>query len=138
MASGHCSCTAVSYTVDGPLRDVVNCHCDRCRRITGHFMAATAAAIADITIADPNTNLAWYEPTADVGYGFCRACGSTLFWRSADRPDVWSITAGSLDQPTGLTTTRALFVAEAGDYHRLDHELIGIPYDGRVPPGVGD
>jgi hypothetical protein len=83
MPSGHCCCTAVSYTIDGPLCDVVNCHCDRCRRITGHFLAATAAAVADITITDPDANLTWYEPTADVGYGFCRTCGSTLFWRSA-------------------------------------------------------
>ena len=136
MPSGHCSCAAVSYTVDGPLRDVVNCHCDRCRRITGHFMAATAAAVVDITITDHGANLTWYEPTADVGYGFCRNCGSTLFWRSADRADVWSITAGSLDLPTGLTTTRALFVAEAGDYHRLDHDLVEVAYDGGVPPGL--
>jgi hypothetical protein len=126
----------VSYSVDGPLRDVVNCHCDRCRRITGHFMAATATAVADMVITDPGSTLSWYEPTHDVGYGFCRSCGSTLFWRSADRPDVWSIAAGTLDQPTGLTTTRALFVAEAGDYHRLDHELDEVPYDGGVPPGV--
>jgi hypothetical protein len=136
MPSGRCSCASVSYVVDGPLRDVVNCHCDRCRRITGHFMAATAAAVADMSITDTGASLTWYEPTDEVGYGFCRTCGSTLFWRSADRADVWSISAGTLDQPTGLTTTRALFVAEAGDYHRLDHDLIEVQYDGGTPPGV--
>jgi hypothetical protein len=43
-ASGRCECGGVSYTVVGPLRSVWNCHCHRCRRFTGHHMAATAAA----------------------------------------------------------------------------------------------
>lgn len=39
---GRCDCGAVLYEMTGPLRDVFNCHCFRCRRFTGHHMAATA------------------------------------------------------------------------------------------------
>ena len=131
---GHCGCAGVQYSVDGPLRGVVNCHCDRCRRMTGHFMAATAARVADLSVDDPECLLRWWAPTEAVGYGSCSRCGSTLFWKSGDRPDVWSIAAGTLDQPTGLSTTTALFVAEASDYHRLDHELREILRDEVRPP----
>ena len=47
---GGCMCAAVRYQVTGPLRDVVGCHCSQCRRMTGHFMAASAARLADFSI----------------------------------------------------------------------------------------
>ncbi|MFM7784547.1 MAG: GFA family protein, partial [Gammaproteobacteria bacterium] len=40
--SGACLCGVVRYTVQGPLRPVVVCHCTQCRRQTGHYLAATS------------------------------------------------------------------------------------------------
>ena len=83
-------------------------------------MAATAADASHVTITDEAKLLTWYERTPEVHYGFCRQCGSSLFWRATNKPQHLSITAGTLDQPTGLRTTLALFGDEAGDYHHLD------------------
>ena len=79
-------------------------------------MAATAAHPDQVTFAADDT-LRWYQPDDTVEYGFCSQCGSSLFWRAIAIPDKLCITAGSLDQPTGLTTTKAWWIAEAGDYH---------------------
>jgi hypothetical protein len=114
-ATGRCACGALTYTVDGPLRDVWNCHCYRCRRITGHHMAGTRADADAVTIS--GDTLRWYEPDASCGYGFCGDCGSSLFYRAADRPQYLVIGAGTLDQPTGLHTVAAWWMAEHGDYH---------------------
>ena len=116
-ASGRCLCGAVSFQVFGDLRDVVNCHCHRCRRFTGHHMAATAADVADLTIEDGDSNLRWYYPVPDAGYGFCQQCGSSLFWRSRLTVGQISICAGTLDPPTDLKTVRAWWTSEASDYH---------------------
>ncbi len=121
VRTGGCACGAVRYETRGPLRDVVNCHCERCRRVTGHFMAATASADGDLVVTGEGA-LQWWEAAAGVRYGFCRFCGSTLFWR-ADGADRTSIAAGTIDPPTALTTTSAWYVADASDYHRLDHTL---------------
>ncbi len=126
--TGSCLCGDVTYAVDGPLADVVNCHCVRCRRHTGHFMAATEAAPGDVTIS--GDALRWYHVDPDdVEYGFCGTCGSTLFWRAAVRPNIIDIAAGTLDPPTGLATKQAIFVADASDYHRLDPDLPQVPHD---------
>ena len=117
-ASGQCLCGAITFSTLGELRDVFNCHCHRCRRFTGHHMAATATAIADLVINDSGSHLAWYFPVADAGYAFCRTCVSSLFWRSKSAPDRISICAGALNPPTGLRTTQAWWVSEASDYHR--------------------
>lgn len=120
-ATGRCLCGAVAYAVNGPLRNVLNCHCERCRRITGHHMAASAARTDAIEIADAST-LRWFHPhdDPDIGYAFCTTCGSSLFWRPNAQADQWSICAGTLDGPTGLTTTADWFADEAGDYFNLD------------------
>ncbi len=124
QTTGGCACGAVRYRVRGDLRPVWNCHCDRCRRVTGHFMAATASAVDDIVIESEST-LRWYHPDDDpsVGYGFCTTCGSTLFWRSTVDVRQMSIAAGTLDPPTGLHSEAALSGASASDYHVLDASI---------------
>jgi hypothetical protein len=116
-ASGRCLCGGVSFQVFGELRDVFNCHCHRCRRFTGHHMAATAAQVTDLKIQDDENNLRWFYPVPDAGYAFCGTCGSSLFWQSRRNADRISICAGTLDPPTNLTTVRAVWVHEASDYH---------------------
>ena len=54
-ATGGCACGSVRYQVVGELRDVINCHCEPCRRFTGHFMTGTAAAIGDLVIESDDT-----------------------------------------------------------------------------------
>ena len=95
---GRCHCGQVSYDVDGPMRQVVECHCESCRRITGSVWQATGARRSDVTIHDDGAALTWYRSSEPVERGFCRHCGSTLFFRR-DGVDTITITAGSLDQP---------------------------------------
>ncbi len=81
-------------------------------------MAATAVHPEQITFLSDAT-LRWYDPVPTVHYGFCGTCGSTLFWKADEITDRICISAGTLDQPTGLTTAKAWWVSEAGDYHVL-------------------
>jgi hypothetical protein len=91
-------------------------------------MAATSVAAEQLRLLGSET-LMWYEPADGVAYGFCSRCGSSLFWKAAAKPTI-SITAGSLDQPTGLRTTSAWWVTEAGDYHARQPGLDEHPFDG--------
>lgn len=115
LSCGGCRCGGVRYIVEGALRPVFYCHCEDCRRITGHHMAATSAAADDVRFESEET-LTWYSAQPLVSYGFCGRCGSTLFWKSDDKPGRLSICAGTLDQPTGLTTEGVLFGDEVADY----------------------
>jgi hypothetical protein len=91
-------------------------------------MAATAATPSDVHF-DSDETLTWYAAAEGVEYGFCEHCGSSLFWRTAGDPDKLCLAAGALDQPTGLRTTRAWYVAEAGDYHERPPGLENFDYE---------
>jgi hypothetical protein len=115
---GRCLCGAVQYEVRGPLRPVVACHCEMCRRTSGHFVAATAARRRHMILHEER-GLRWFESSAKARRGFCQFCGSNLFWEAKDGPNI-SIMAGTLDKPTGLAIAAHVCVADAGDYYRID------------------
>ena len=41
QATGGCLCGSVTYAVSGDLANIVACHCEQCRKTSGHFVAAT-------------------------------------------------------------------------------------------------
>lgn len=114
---GGCACGAVRYEVRGPLRPVVVCHCEQCRRHTGHAHAATRAWKADLEVSG-RESLRWYRSSEKARRGFCGACGSSLFWQSFEG-DTVAILAGSLDAPTGLRTAGHIYVGEKSDYYAI-------------------
>lgn len=129
MLTGKCHCGRVRYEIAGPVRQVVECHCETCRRITGSVWHATGARQADLTISDDDGALNWYRSSAKVERGFCSNCGSTMFFRR-DGADTITITAGSLDQPTGLHMMMRIFTDETADY-AADSSGDGLPrYEG--------
>ena len=79
--SGGCLCGAVTYDVNGPLRNVIECHCETCRRMSGGLWHGSAAMKDDIEIHDINGALSWYRSSEKAQRGFCKTCGSTLFFR---------------------------------------------------------
>ena len=117
MHKGQCLCGAVAYTVDAPLTDPLTCHCKQCRRQTGHYFAAAHAPKSTVTFTK-DKGLAWYRASDTATRGYCKLCGSTLFWR-ADAGDEIAVGLGALDDPTGLRLGRHVWVNAKGDYYEL-------------------
>ena len=117
MKTGSCLCGAVKYEVHGALRPVIACHCTQCRKQSGTYMSATAAADADFKFTETR-GLKWYRASAEAGRGFCYECGSPLFWKR-DGSGTISITAGSIDGPTGAPLEGHIFCESAGDYYEI-------------------
>jgi hypothetical protein len=126
VATGRCLCGAVRYEVRGPMRGVLQCHCEECRRWHGHVSASTAVRRADLVLVEER-GLRWIDSprsAARARRGFCAECGSSLFWDPPGR-DTISIAAGTLDSPTGLHVTGHWYVEQAGDYYDLPSD--GLP-----------
>ena len=117
---GSCLCGAVRYEVHGPLRNVIACHCTQCRKQTGHYLAATSADRDHFKLIR-GEELRWYRSSAEAERGFCGRCGSVLFWQMDGRSEI-SITAGTIDGPTGVTTEGHIFCASKGDYYVIPEE----------------
>ena len=115
--TGGCLCGAVKFKVDAPMREVIACHCGQCRKTTGNFFTASNAPAASVTFT-ADDGLAWYKSSDRAERGFCKACGSNLFWREFGS-DTISITAGSLDGQTGLHIKEHIYVADKPDWYDI-------------------
>lgn len=130
-ATGRCLCGSVRYEVVGELMPVVNCHCSKCRRFHGHVGAYTATRRENLVVVEAS-GLKWYrsvqDETPNVYRGFCKQCGSSLFWDPRGL-QIISIAAGSVDPPTGLDTQRHVWISQKTDYYTISD---GLPcHDGR-------
>ena len=114
---GSCLCGTITYEISGNPRAVVECHCNQCRKMSGHYVAATRVAHSEISIQG-SENLTWYASSDIAKRGFCRTCGSQLFWQNLNL-DLISVMAGTIDGATGLQTEERLFADCKGDYYAL-------------------
>ena len=121
MTRGSCLCGSVVFEIGAPMTDALTCHCKQCRRQSGHFFAAAHAPWDDIRF-DRKEGLACYRASDTASRGFCRACGSTLFWHSDGSPEV-AVALGAIDGETGLVLARHVWVNTKGDYYDIADDL---------------
>jgi len=86
---------------------------------------------ADIDIEGTEA-IAWYGASAVAKRGFCRVCGSLLFWKHGEL-DTISIMAGAFDKPSGLSAESHIFVGDKGDYYSIDD---GLPQFEKSAPSI--
>ena len=119
--NGSCLCGAVRYTAGGPVRNVTACHCTQCRKQTGHHYATTNIADENLKVTGLQY-ITWYHASDDAKRGFCRVCGSALFWKRHSDPHT-AVLAGSLDGETGLKLEKHIYCADKGDYYEISDGL---------------
>ncbi len=126
---GGCLCGKVRYRLTEPLAHVLHCHCENCRRISGNFVAAAHVPTSAISLTSPHAedHLEWYRlPYAR--YGFCRSCGSNLFWVPSTDESSTSLMVGTLDDGDDLALAGIWFAPEAQPHNVLPD---GVPrFDG--------
>jgi hypothetical protein len=116
---GNCLCGAVEFETSLP-GHIDACHCKTCRSWNGGPFIGADFREGITFIKDEG--LVWYESSEWAKRGFCKTCGSSLFYRLKSDPNFWSIAAGTLDLPEGLTLGKEIFIDEKPDYYNLAGE----------------
>ena len=124
---GACLCGAVTFALrrDG-LKPPDACHCSQCRKWSGHLWASVSAPLADLEIVDNERALAWYRASPDARRGFCRTCGSSLFWQhdqGEEKSERIAVALGAIEPPSGLLLAKHIFAVDKGDYYEIDDGL---------------
>ena len=87
--AGKCLCTAITVRLPEKVTDVGVCHCAMCRRWNSGPWMSFQVPEAEIT----GKPLAVYRSSAFAERGFCARCGSHIFHRPQDGPEL-AISAG--------------------------------------------
>jgi hypothetical protein len=114
---GACLCGVVSFEVEGDLPAPDACHCTQCRKQSGHYFVSTDVPRSRVTIRGAE-NVTWFQSSAKVRRGFCKTCGSTLFFDPLEK-DWTAIAMGAFENPTGTKIRIHIHVADKGDYYDI-------------------
>ncbi|MBX7535824.1 GFA family protein [Qipengyuania sp. GH1] len=89
MRRGRCLCGRILVTIPASKVEVGVCHCDTCRHwCSGPWMAVQAP---DATVEGDTLEVFRSSPFAERG--FCARCGSAIFHRPQDGPEL-AVSAG--------------------------------------------
>ncbi len=121
LHTGGCQCGAVRYETTGPLRDIVICHCGECQRLNGSAGWHSRSMNEHLNITE-DRGLSWYQITPRARRGFCRECGSPLFWQIDEQPST-GLVAGSLDDASDLVPIGHIFVRDKAPYYAINDDL---------------
>jgi hypothetical protein len=120
--TGKCLCGAVSFVAQNVDTNAHSCHCSMCRTWSGGPAVSVAARSVTFKGIDNITRFAsslWAER------GFCKHCGTNLFYRlkETDSYHMWS---GPFEDQTRFTLASEIYIDEkpptyalAGDHPRL-------------------
>jgi len=118
VRTGSCLCGAVSFTVTGDLPAPDACHCTMCRKTSGHYYASTDVKRHRLTINDAQ-NITWFQSSAKIRRGFCKLCGSNLFFDPVVDTDWTAISMGAFDTATDTHIAVHIYTGSKGDYYDI-------------------
>lgn len=110
--TGGCLCGAVTFTAAKVDQNHHACHCGMCRRWAG---SPLLAASADEVSFSGEENITVFDSSEWAERGFCRTCGSNLFYRLKE--------TGGYHMPVGIFDDQSGF------------KIIGEIFIDRKPPG---
>lgn len=117
-----CSCGSLTVTTnEDPVRISI-CHCLSCQRRTGSVFGEQARFRSSEVVIEGRSET--WTRTADSGnritFHFCPTCGSTVFYRLDQEPDLIAIPVGAFADP-------AFPAPEVSVYESRRHSWFEIP-----------
>lgn len=122
-STGRCLCGAVSYSLSNRPKSYGACHCGMCRRWSGGIEMGIRVMPGEIDWKGED-DIATYQSSEWAERGWCKKCGSNLFWRltaPGDMQGTLSLSVGSLDSMDGLEFDTEVYI----DHKPGSHSFAG-------------
>ena len=121
--SGGCLCGAVRYEITAPVTELRACHCLDCQRASGaagSINAVVPSAAFAIKKGDPKHFAKRSDSGRTLQRFFCGTCGSPVYSRRVEVPEMVVVRAGTLDDSSGMKITANIWTASARSWAYID------------------
>lgn len=136
---GGCLCGGVRYRITQAIGFAEHCHCTMCRKAHGAAFSSNAVVdAAHFELTQGAALVSEYESSAGRRKCFCSRCGSQLFIRRLNRPEVVVVTLGSMDDAPDAKPLRHVFVGSKAPWLDIgdalpQHQVYPLPRDADAP-----
>ncbi len=95
---GSCLCGAVGFELRPPTLWCAHCHCGMCRRAHGAaFVTWIGVPETGFKVVAGEAQLGWYASSDEARRGFCRQCGSSMFFQSSRWPGEMHVALANME-----------------------------------------
>ena len=125
MFRGSCCCGHVKYEIEGEPIVVAHCHCIDCQKRSGAGHTTGAMFLEkNFTVEGM---LSKFDQVTDQGktttHFFCTHCGSQLYGKNTEMPEVVTVSAGTLEDPNAVEPEVAVFDKNRNHWDKMDGSL---------------
>ncbi len=121
---GGCLCGSVRYEITASVKHAEHCHCSMCRKPSGAAFSTNSVVPTDSLRVTAGANLvSEYESSPKRRRCFCSNCGSPLFIRRTDMPEITVVTLGTFDGDPRTRPERHVFVASKAPWYEITDKL---------------
>lgn len=131
--TGGCACGAIRYEISAEPIEMNDCQCRHCQHKsgTGHGSYLTFFRSAVKTEGEAKQ----WDMVGDNGtiksHAFCPTCGSPVHLTFPGIPDIFTIHAASLDDPSRYKPRKVIWTTSG---HAWDHIDPALPKFDKMPP----
>jgi hypothetical protein len=124
MYQGRCLCGAVHFEIQGPIRQIVCCHCSECRRAQGSAFATNGVVRQDdLRFVSGEERLSRFDLSAEQSRYFCSICGSPIYSRTVARPDLLRIRLGTIQSSIEERPMAHIFTTSKANWEEICGDL---------------
>lgn len=116
---GSCLCGAVRFSITVPEDSVDACHCSMCRKWGGGPLLSIEGG-SDLQVEGADS-VAVYASSDWAERGFCRTCGSHLFYRLKE-DGHYAIPVGLLDDDVHWHFDQQIFIDQKPPFYSFANE----------------
>ena len=120
---GSCLCQGIRYEIAGEIGEIVQCHCQRCRKANGTAFATNAPINSEDFKIVQGENLIKKFEVSGVYRWFCGECGSPLISSRDAQPELYRLRIGTLDTQLQQKPTMHIFVASKAEWDCIADDL---------------
>jgi hypothetical protein len=105
---GQCHCGQIKYQLKSIPKQVLNCHCNHCRTLSGAaFTSYMVVSESEIDWHNPVAKV--YEATPKLKKYFCAQCGTPMAHQHKGYPGYWLVFLGTCQQSATLMPSQNIY-----------------------------
>ena len=114
--TGKCLCGEVGIVANAVNLEVHACHCNMCQLWNGCPTMSVHCG-TDVSFSNEES-ISVYKSCSWAELGFCKKCGSHIFYRSIDSGE-YIVQTGTFDSAEGFVLDQQIFIDEKPSYYRF-------------------
>jgi len=123
-ANGSCFCKAVKFQIELPVKEVLHCHCNMCRRLSGSdYTSWVIVPDNKFSLTKGKENLSSYAVSEQCNQTFCKTCGTRITTTDKKYAGIISILRGTISDDINNEASAEFYMSDKAPWFHLVSSL---------------